>query len=505
MTSLTIDWFAALPKLLPMLLLIAGGILVMIADLWWPKKTSRWSKRGAPEDEDADRTPLLLFGILTIIVAMVAAANLWNQAASAETISMMVLDRYSLAGGMIVLGTTLAALAMGWGYLGDHDLPIGEYTQLLLFAGSGAWCMIASTNLLLMFVGLEILSIAAYVLAGMNRRNRFSVEAGLKYFLMGAVASGFVLFGITFLYGSMGSFTLTDFITPGNNLPPTTQLYLILGTGFFLVGLGFKVALAPFHTWAPDVYEGAPLPVTAYFATAVKTAAFLLFARVMFVLIPLMPAMATQLVAGLAIATMFVGNLAALWQDNMKRLLAYSSIAHAGYAALAFVIMASNPNSGIASLVWYLLSYSVMTIGAFAVLELLGKHGEEVPSITSMAGLGERHPWLAALLSLFLLSLAGFPPTIGFVAKYYLFSNVVAADHVGLVIAAVISSLISVGYYVHPIVVMYFRPTAAQAPRPISGLNVPIRVVIFCSAVAVLVVGILPSDLLNLIQASVLK
>lgn len=492
-------------KQLPMLLLIVGGVLVMLADLWWPKhRIMRWSKRTLVTDAP-DRTPLLLFGMLTVIVAIVAAWRLWHQTELPVQIAMLIVDRYILIGTIVILCATLAGLALGWGYLADHGLPIGEYTVLMLFATCGALTMFSTPNLLLAFVGLEILSISAYVLAGLDSKNRLSVEASLKYFLLGAVASAFLLLGIAFMYGVTGSFDLTTFITGALTQAPMSQLYLILGAGFFLVGIGFKVALAPFHTWTPDVYEGAPIPVTAWFASAVKTAAFLLFARVMLALLPLMPAFGTQLIAGLAIATMFIGNLAALWQDNLKRLLAYSSIAHAGYAALAFVIMAQVPEAGLSSLMWYLASYSAMTIGAFAVLQLLGKHGEEVTSIGSMAGLGERHPWLAACLTLFLLSLAGIPPTIGFIAKYFLFANLVAAGHVGLTIAALISSVISVGYYSYPIVVMYFRPVAATPTRPIVGLRVPVRLVVFASAVVVITVGLFPNALMSFIQNSLMK
>ncbi len=517
-----------------MLVLILGGTLVMLADLWWPKvRLSRWSRpyqphsggegggssdsanaaslRHAPAKlgldtalphERIDRTPLLLFGMLTVLVAIVAAWRLWMQTEIPQQLGMLVIGRYTLVGVMVVLGATLAALALGWGYLSDHRLPIGEYTALLLFASCGALCMFGSTNLLLMFLGLEILSVSAYVLAGLDVRNRLSVESALKYFLLGAVAAAFLLLGISFLYGVTGSFDLASFSSSTLTLAPAGQIYLVLGAGFFLVGIGFKVALAPFHTWTPDVYEGAPIPVTAWFASAVKAAAFLLFARVLVALTPNMPTYATTLIAGLSVATMFVGNLAALWQDNMKRLLAYSSIAHAGYAALSFVTMASIPEAGLSSLMWYLASYSVMTIGAFAVLQLLGRHGEEVTSVASMAGLGERHPWLAAMLSLFLLSLAGIPPTIGFMAKYFLFANLVSAGYVGLTIAAIVSSIISVGYYSYPIVVMYFRPVAAQTPRPIVGLRVPVRLVVFAAATIVIVAGVFPNALMGFIMNS---
>ncbi|PIR21258.1 MAG: NADH-quinone oxidoreductase subunit N [Deltaproteobacteria bacterium CG11_big_fil_rev_8_21_14_0_20_47_16] len=504
---LNTDWLALAYNELPLLLLIVGGTLVLLADLWWPQHIlPRWARRkSATVDVHVpDRTPLLLFGMLAALVAFIACWRLWVQHEMPNQMGMLVIDRFSLVGGMMIIGSTIAGLALGWGYLFQHKLPIGEYTVLMLFATAGAWCMISSANLLLAFVGIEILSISAYVLAGMDTKNRLSVESGLKYFLLGAVASAFLLFGIAFFYGATGTLSLVGFTNDGIMQAPTSQFYLILGTAFFLVGIGFKVALAPFHTWTPDVYEGAPIPVTAWFASAVKAAAFLLFARVMLVVLPLMPALGTQLIAGLAIATMFIGNMAALWQDNIKRLLAYSSIAHAGYAALALVTMATIPEAGITSLLWYLMSYSVMTIGAFAVVQLLGRDGEELTSVGALAGLGERHPWLAACLSIFLLSLAGLPPTVGFMAKYYLLANLVAAGHWGLTIAAIISSLISVGYYSYPIVVMYFRPVANQTPHNSMNVGVPIRLVIFFAALAVLVAGIFPDRLMSFIQNSVL-
>jgi NADH-quinone oxidoreductase subunit N len=326
-------------------------------------------------------------------------------------------------------------------------------------------------------------------------------EASLKYFLTGSFALAFIIMGMAFLFGAIGDTDLAVIASKAKiALSSDTKWLFLAGCAMLLIGFGFKVAAAPFHAWAPDVYDGAPTPITAFIASALKAAAFIVLIRLTLAALGQTDGVWVYACAGLAILTMVVGNLAAIAQENIKRLLAYSAIAHTGYMLIAFPALAKSPEIT-GAVIFYLFAYMFMTIGAFAVVIALNEGHEEHLNISSLAGLGRRRPWIAAALTLFLVSLAGFPPTVGFFAKYYLFLSAVKSGFTWLVVIAVINSTISVYFYLKPVVVMYFREdklTEKQAGVPSGSTSSTVLAVIFLCALAVAFFGIFPTNLLNL-------
>ncbi|MBW2038585.1 MAG: NADH-quinone oxidoreductase subunit N [Deltaproteobacteria bacterium] len=396
---------------------------------------------------------------------------------------------------IIAFLTVLASLE----YTRREGIDFGEYYVLVLFATAGMMLMASGVNLLIIFLGLEVMSISIYVLAGIMREDTRSVEAAFKYFLLGAFASAFLLYGIALTYASTGTLDLGRI---GHILTERAWVsslpIVIIGLALLIIGFGFKIALVPFHMWTPDVYEGAPTSITAFMATGVKAAGFAAFVRVFFYALPNLQAYWTEIMWLLAVATMIVGNIIALSQTNIKRMLAYSSIAHAGYIMVAFV---AGNELGKSSILFYLLAYIFMNIGAFTVIILLGKKGEENTLITDYAGIGFKHPLLAASMSIFMLSLAGVPPMAGFMAKFYVFSAAVKAKYYWLAVIGVLNSAVAAYYYLRVLIYMYFREpekdVAIEAFSPAAVLAVII------SVWGVLQIGILPSTFLALAQRSI--
>ncbi len=488
------DWLLMLSQSLPLLVLLATAVLVLSAGLCGCcSRTTNHESRIT-----------IYLSLIGIIAAAVLVVPRWQAATTPVQLSLWYFDRLAWVAGEIILGATLLVVLLSSSYLRARQFIKAEFLALVLLGAFGMWCMVATQHLLMIFLGIEILSLAAYVLAAYARAEPTSIEAGLKYFLMGSVASAFLLFGIAFLYGGTGSLDLLAMQKLNiMSIEGAERLYLLIGVASLLVGMAFKIAAVPFQWWAPDVYSGAPLPVTAFFATGVKAAAFLALWRI---------AVGVSVVTGpawhsllwwMAVSTILVGNLAALTQDDVKRMLAYSSIAHAGYALIALVIAPSELHIALAALLLYLLGYTVMTIGAFAVLIALNPAGSERTSLADLTGLGVRRPGLALLLAIFLFSLAGIPPTIGFFGKYFLFQAAVAAGEVKLVLIAVLGSVISVAYYVRPIVVMYFRTDAAPLGNIHPPLSRGVRAVLALTLLAVLALGLFPSPLLQWLWASV--
>ncbi len=391
--------------------------------------------------------------------------------------------------------TILASL----GYTKREGIDLGEYYVLVLFATVGMMLMASGVNLLIIFLGLEVMSISIYVLAGIMRDDTRSVEAAFKYFLLGAFASAFLLYGIALTYASTGTLDLAGI---GEVL--TKQAWIsslpivIIGLALLIIGFGFKIALVPFHMWTPDVYEGAPTSITAFMATGVKAAGFAAFVRVFFYALPNLQAYWTQIMWILAVATMTVGNIIALSQTNIKRMLAYSSIAHAGYIMVAFV---AGNELGKSSILFYLLAYVFMNIGAFTVVILLGKKGEENTQLADYAGVGFKHPLLAASMSIFMLSLAGVPPMAGFMAKFYVFSAAVKAKYYWLAVIGVLNSAVAAYYYLRVLIYMYFREPERELA--VGAFSPAAVLAVIISVWGVLQIGILPSTFLALAQRSV--
>ncbi|MBI4366092.1 MAG: NADH-quinone oxidoreductase subunit N [Deltaproteobacteria bacterium] len=469
---------------MPLLFLAVVAMLLLVASCFW-RPAGGGAERGADVSV-----------IGAVLGCLIAGGLAWVRFRGQEvpqTAMLFAFDRIGWLGGLFLLAATIPTLLLAGPYLRERRLPLPEFVALVLFGVVGMWTMILTTHLVMIFLGLETLSLAAYVLAGYHRAARPSIEAGVKYFLLGAIAAGFLLFGLAFLYGGTGSFDLRTIAqTVFAEITGFHRLYTLIGIALICVGLAFKIGAVPFQFWTPDVYTGAPLPVTIFFATAVKIGAFCVFWRVGEAVTPMLGGVWQQAMWGLAVATMLLGNLAALAQDDLKRMLAYSSIAHAGYALIALVI-----GHG-ASLFFYLAAYAIMTIGAFATLMALGSEGRERTTLADVAGLGTTHPRHAFVLALFLFSLAGIPPTVGFFAKYYLFQAAIGGEQVTLVVIAVINSVVSVAYYVRPVVVMYFRPVPEQGVRPLA-LTGGMRFVIGLSLAGVVGLGLFPSRLLALI------
>jgi len=484
---------ADLTYLAPWLIVSASALVVLMADVF----------AGRP----ARRT---YAGVLALVGLLLAAASMlstWGLAPEPVFSGYAVADDFGRFFTLVFLGATAFAVLLGMGYFEEHGLQRGEFYALTLMSLSGMILMGMAGDLLTFFVGLEVMSVAVYALAAYQRHESRSVEAALKYFLMGSFATAFLLYGMALVYGATGSTSL-KVIAEFARVQGASSLYLVVGMVLVLIGMAFKVAAVPFHMWTPDAYEGSPTPVTAFMAAAVKAAAFAAFVRVFataFFPLKLGPMGWYNLIYLIAIVTMTWGNLAALVQDNVKRMLAYSSIAHAGYILVGFLTITQNPKtSGAATVLFYLIAYAIMNFGAFGIVTLLGRRGDENLDLTKgWSGLGLRFPAIGAAMALFMFSLAGMPPTIGFTAKFYVFREAVDQGLIILAVIGVLNSLISAYYYLRVVVHLYMQPMGEKRVQPLSLL--PVQIALMLLVAATLYFGILPGDLLTSAQTAVLS
>ena len=472
---------------MPQIFLVSAATVVLIVGLF-----ERFRK-GIP-----------YLSLLLLAVSGVVAVNQLGQGpvAFSDTSPMMVMDDFSLVATLVFIAGAVLTVLISISYAEARSIDRGEYYALLIYAVSGMSMMAASTDLFSFFLGLEVLSISLYVLIGFEQREAGSNEGALKYFLLGAFASGFILYGMALLYGASGS-TGYDAIagTLAGERSDAVNLLLLGGLGLLLVGIGFKISMVPFHAWTPDVYQGAPTPVAAFLSTGSKAAAFVVLIRLLGSVFPGLQMEWIPLISVLAVLTIAVGNVVALVQTNLKRLLAYSSIAHAGYMLLPF--MSGSPD-GSASIVFYLIVYTAMNLGAFGVLAVLSARGTACATLDDLAGLGGRRPLLAAVMALVMFSLAGIPPTAGFMAKFYLFSAVVTGGYIELAVIGLLFSGVSLYYYLRVVVWMYMRP-ATGAPAEAAGpLSYSGMAALCLSALAILAVGVFPSELLQLAERAVM-
>ncbi|MBK6691705.1 MAG: NADH-quinone oxidoreductase subunit N [Myxococcales bacterium] len=453
----------------------------------------------------------LALGTTAAFVASgVFAAAVWAQGVeptvAASLAPWVLVDRFALFFQMLLcLGGALASLLAG-GYLPEHHLDRGEFYSLLLFSTFGAMMLVAAGDLLTLFLGLETMSIGAYAMTAFRRASPRSAEAGLKYFLLGAFAAAVMLYGFALLYGVTGSTELGkigDAIKAGASSNPL----VIIALALILVGLAFKISAVPFHMWTPDAYEGAPTPGTTYMAVVVKSAAFAMMVRVLMTMFgdPQSTSWSSgwpPVLAWVALITMTVANLIAGRQDSVKRMLAYSSIAHAGYLLLGVVASVRAGAEANAAVMFYLLTYTVSTAGAFGALILCGSRGAEAVSYEDLAGIGRRHPAAALPFALFALSLAGIPPTAGFFGKYFLFKAAMGGGFYVLAIVAFLNSVLGAYYYLRVLVFMYMREPAAGAPiaKPMRSGYVGTALII--SALLVLALGVLPGASLDVASAA---
>lgn len=431
--------------------------------------------------------------ILSVIGLLVAAGYVWKNSGAEMRLfgGMLTLNSYSTFFDFLYLAVALAALLLAQVYLERRGGELrGEYYSLILFATIGMMLMTRANDLVVVFLGLELLSLSLYVLVGFLRHDVLSNEGGLKYLLLGAFSTGFFLFGAALAYGATGTTNFEGIaaaIASGNVF---SSAVLDLGIGLLIVGFAFKVAVVPFHMWSPDVYQGAPTSVTAFLCTAPKAAGFGVLLKLFIVAFPIEGVAWQDLFWLFAILTMTVGNISALIQPNVKRMLAFSSVAHAGYLLIGVMVM---DVAGTSSVMFYLLVYSAMNLGAFGVISLV-EHEEKGLTFNDYRGLASRHPWLSIVLALFMLSLAGFPPTAGFVAKYGLFSAAVAKGYIWLVVIAVLNTLVSFYYYARLIVKMYME-AEEEALTAFTSIHSTILLTIL--ATVILLFGLTPGWLIE--------
>jgi NADH-quinone oxidoreductase subunit N len=480
-----------LGAILPFLVAVIGGLTIILADVFTRPGMSRRF--------------LGLIAILFLgIMGAVCVCPMGEEPRAAFS-NLVVADDFSRFLSILFAVAAGLATLIAMGRLPEKGAARGEFYALLLFSTGGASLLTQATDLVAMFIALETLSIPAYILAATLRRDPRSAEAGFKYFVLGAFATGFLVYGIVLLYGAAGSTQLSKIAALAVFGPWTENPLLVIGSLLVIVGLCFKIAAVPFHMWAPDVYQGAPTPATAYFATAVKAAAFAALLRILFTALPAFKTGTTGLehagwatiLAGIAVLTMTVANLVALVQSDVKRILAYSSVAHAGYLIIGLLC----EREGAAAILFYLAAYTFMTVGAFALVAYF-EYKQRGTSLEEYRGLGRRHAVAAVCLSIFLFSLAGTPPTAGFFGKFYLFWAAVHQGQVVLVVIAVLNSLVSAYYYLRIMVSMYMQEAPGK-PRYKVRPSVAIAIAVCICLLFVMAMGIYPIPYLDAANLSV--
>ncbi|MGH7572513.1 MAG: NADH-quinone oxidoreductase subunit N [Gemmatimonadota bacterium] len=483
-----------LQAILPVLLVAVFGVFALIADL-----LEQGTTRGPAEGEAGSSlaAPVLcLIGTVLGLGAVVWQALRYERVAGTWWSGAITIDGFGLFVAAVILSATLLTLLLTVGYCRRQNIDLAEYYHLIMMSATGMLLLAQSTNLVTLFMALELMSVPVYVLTGFRRRYARSIEGALKYFVLGAFSTGFFVYGIAFLYGATGTMDLVRMsarLAPGQVDP-----LFVAGIGLVVIGLGFKVALVPFHMWSPDVYEAAPSPITGFMATGVKAAGFAALVRVVMATFELAGGEWEPILWTLAFLTMFVGNVAAIRQDDIKRMLAYSSIAHAGYLVVAIL---AHSEAGTAAFLYYLAAYTLMTLGAFGVVAVLGERGRENASISrDYAGLGYREPLLGAAMALFMFSLTGIPPTAGFFGKFSIFAAAVEAGYVVLAVLMVIASVISAYYYLKVVVAMYMRAPEREPIR--ATTTVLAAVALLVATIGVLALGIFPGGWIDLARAS---
>jgi NADH-quinone oxidoreductase subunit N len=475
---LPVDWWA----LGAMIALSVGILLLMMLEF-------------LPSRSDSSRGP-----IVSLLTLAAAAYSVWRVRDVKRALfdGMMVHDGFTVFFTLLFLGISAVAVLLSWDYIKRTRINQAEYYALLLSATLGMILMAASNDLITIFLGLELMSLALYVLVGFQRNRLDSNEAAMKYFLLGAFASGFLLYGIALLYGATGTTQLGRMAAFLAGSPLLSNPLIAAGGLLLLVGFGFKVALVPFHMWTPDAYEGAPTTVTGYMSVGAKAAGFAALLRVILLALADLQTDWKPILTWIAILTMTVGNVTALLQNNLKRMLAYSSIAHAGYVLIALV--AGGPD-GAAAALFYLTVYSLMNLGAFGLLALLGRGADERVMIADLAGVGFRQPVLGFAMAVFMISLGGIPPTAGFMGKLYVFSVAIKANLIPLAIVGVLNSVVSVFYYLRVTVAMYMQEPQGD-PVPVSW-TVPSALGVMIALVLTLWWGVQAQALLVLAQRSI--
>lgn len=444
-----------------------------------------------------ERTPPII-AFLGLVIALIFSINQWGENGNGF-FGMVSCDNFGIAFKIIFSSTSLLVMLLAVRFMNVKGINKPEFYSLLLFSTMGMMVMANTTDLVVMFLGLEIMSIPLYVLAGFARRSLESNEAGIKYFIMGAFASAFLLMGIAFIYGASSTTELRRIVTDFSFIESQHGAYLYAGVVMVLIGFGFKVAAVPFHSWVPDVYHGAPTPITAFFSVGPKAAGFAVLLRIFLVGFSGMEIL-SEIFWVLAVLTMTVGNIFALKQTNVKRMLAYSSIAHAGYLLIALAV---GGQEAVSAAIFYIIAYSIFNLGGFAIVTLLETRSGCKSNFSELPGLAKANPYLSGVLALFMFALCGFPPTLGFFGKFYLFSAAVEANFIWLAVIGVMNSFISVYYYLRVIKASYFEKLETTfIPITYSPL---IMIVVVITAIGTLGLGFFPQQLLEFTRAAIIS
>lgn len=478
MAELNINFWSIAPQLV----LICFGFLLMLIGA------------AAKSGKSGNMAYVSIIGLAMAFVLNIYLYNTRNVGFS----NMVLYDELTCFFNFIFIGSGVLVCLISENYIEDRTKHKSEYYALMLFAIAGMSFMVSALDFIILFLGLELMSLAVYILAGMFKQDERSVEASMKYFLLGAFSTAIMLLGIAFLYGTFGTTNFAYMLQNyGRYFVDEKTVVMLAGATLVLIGIVFKIAAVPFHMWTPDVYEGAPTPVTAFMATAVKAAAFAMLIRVFLLGLRGVVFDFVGVIALLAVLSMFIGNLAALAQKSVKRMLAYSSIAHAGYILVGFV---SLNQIGLSAILFYLVSYALMNIGAFAVI-MHFEGSTKSTELSDLSGQGFKHPFLGFLMIIFMFALAGVPPTSGFTGKFYIFTGAIQSGYVSLAIIGVINSAISAYYYLRVLIHLYFKEYE-------GGIS-PVRIAPACvvamliAAAGVLTFGILPQGLFEVTVKSV--
>ncbi len=478
-TSGGVQW-AELAYLTPELILVGAASVLIILDLLFRRKEI-----------------VAFAGVLGCLAAMFASASLFVSTDSATVLNgMFVFDGYGSFFKIFFYLTCILTICMSLKYLEVEGVAFGEYYALLLLATAGMAFMASAADLIVVFLGLELMTLSTYVLIGIRRDSLRSNEAAIKYFLLGGFSTAFLLYGIALIYGLTGTTQIDSIAAFVADPASEGGALLVLPVSLLVVGFGFKISAAPFHMWAPDVYEGAPTAVTAFLSVGSKVAGFAALGRVLTVAFGPVPELWTALLVVLAVLSIGVGSILALTQTNIKRMLAYSSIAHAGYALLGVI---AGGRDGLTSMMVYLFIYGLMNLGAFSIVIALRSEGVVGENLDDFQGLAKLHPLMSALMLVFMFSLAGIPPTAGFVAKFSVFMAVIRAGYTPLALIGVVFSVVSAFFYLRVVVLMYMKEPRMEVPLTMS---LPLKFVLAITAAAILLLGVYPAPLLDFATAA---
>jgi NADH-quinone oxidoreductase subunit N len=478
------DILSNIIAIVPVLIVVLAGCAVLVAEAF---------------RRPGDEMPVAWLALIGVVGGLLTSLQLWGRTGEAAVaFGVIVVDNYAIFFNVTLCVIGLITILISMGPAERDHLPIGEYYALMLFSLSGMMLMGSTRDLLIIFLALEIMSLAVYVMTGLKRSSEASAEAAFKYFVLGAFSSAFFLYGIAFAFAVTGTTRLNELGVRIASSTLNPEILLVMATALLLVGFAFKVSAVPFHMWTPDAYQGAPTLVTGFMSTGVKAAAFAAFVRVFLTAFEPMRVDWVPVVSAIAAVTMIVGTVVGVAQSSVKRMLAYSSIAHAGYLLVGLVAASS---AGKAAILFYLVAYAVTNLGAFGVLAALSTPDRPHDDVRDFAGLGTERPGLSALLTVFLLSLAGFPPTVGFVAKWYIFNAALQENLVSLAVLGVLTSVVSVFFYLRIVVQMYMSEDHAPGHRPAVSTFAAAGLALALAAVFGL--GVLPGPLLAVAAESV--